>query len=241
MANCRTFPGGAATDRITATNAVNLSSTSRSYALWMNLAALDATARRALAQSSGNGEDIAVSNTINVRYSTSWSDTTVTWHTNSAPTTASWIVVSFAYNGSNVNNDPTIWFGSSSQAITLDTARSAGTLNTGNATPMFGNANTFDRCFNGSLAMSAAWNGYLLTQSDVVYLANGGPPCAISPANLLYYYPLDRGEQPESEQVSNNYGLLTGTTVGTGPVVVNSRCIGLKPAIGKRIVSLIYS
>jgi hypothetical protein len=221
--NCRTFPGSTNTDRIVSSSTVDLTSPLRSLAMWVNLNSLDATSRRCL---TNTFDDYSVSNLINFRVSQGFSDPmTVTWRTNAAPSTGSWLLIASAYDGSNVNNDPIVWFNSTTQTMILITARSVGTLNTGSATQYLGNVGTFDRCLDGSLSLVARWSGYLLTQTDVTNLAAGTAPCAIQPDKLILYYPFDQGQSPEYEYVSGNSGTVTGTTVGTGPTVSNVRCV----------------
>jgi len=225
--SCRTFPGGANTDVLTSSTTISLTDNLRSWCAWVNISSLDATRRRiAHAESGNNGDEYDLDNTNGFHTLQGFSGGYAGWKASTAfPTTGSWLFIALAFDGSSASNTPSIWFGNTAQSVTNFQA-SSGSLGTGSVGNQYiGNRGDGTRCFNGSIAMVARWEGYQLVQADVDQLAAGVAPCAIHLAYLFGYYPLDAGNSPEPDLVYGNNATVTGTTVGTGPSSVTTpRC-----------------
>lgn len=213
---CRTFAGGAATDRITSATTLLIGTTWSVYCRF-NTTTEDATVRRFLNLFDGANDTFLVAITTGViHFRATWTGGVAAW-TIVSPSTGAPHDMLWTYDAGATTNDPLCWLDGSSVTVTRVTGPT-GSWSPSAATIYLGNGSASNRCYNGSLLSVAVWPD-LRTGADAVALHAGAtaPPAIATPT---FYYPLDAGESPEIELMARNDGTVTGTTVGTGPVVV---------------------
>lgn len=220
---CRTFPGGAVTDNVE--ESVMFTPTPKvSYSFWVNLGTIPAGA--------------GITNVIMDSSDTFWPTTTNlfqmqanNWTLNNGnwnmanPSTGVWHHIGITYDYGSTANIPVMYLDGVSQSVTTINTPT-GAFTTGSQRVTIGNNDQpASLAFNGSVFGVARWGGILLSAAQMAALAAGQPPCSIAPGNMTHYYPLDQGESPEPDLVSGTAGVVTGSTVGTGPAAVTiARC-----------------
>jgi hypothetical protein len=224
--NSRVFPGGAATDNVVSTATITPAQLTCVF-IRFNITTLDATTRRMYDWSNGTvlvntliTSNIGTFSYVDGRFATSGG----TWTISPLSTGAEHDAL-LCHDAGNVANLPVIYIDGSSVTVTLSIAP-VGALSAVAQKVTIGNRTDLTRSFPGTVSTLAIWTGTLLSSAIATQLHNGMPPCRISTANLVMYYAID-GVSPEPEQVSQNNGTITATTVGTVTTsAYDQHCLG---------------
>ena len=138
------------------------------------------------------------------------------WQTTSTDVTLNqWVAIGLSYDSDSTSNDPIIYVGGASKAIT-ETATPTGSKANDSGTPLgIGNRSSTSTptiAMDGDVAETSFWD-VVLTADEFAALANGVSPNRIRRQNLVSYYPLYGIASPEPDlSGSANHGTVTGAT-----------------------------
>lgn len=164
------FDGGASTDKLSNASATT-SYTTMSQCVWLNVSAVDSTARRIHNAGASPLLDQAFIYTTNgLEFQAGWDGTIGAWYA-TAPSTSTWHLFCVTYDGSATTNDPIFYVDGASVSIT-EAAAPSGNKNTGTTEFSIGNRPAGDRAFNGSLDSFIRIHGTIWTANEVATMYN---------------------------------------------------------------------
>ncbi len=209
---------GTATTDIITTPAIASSSTNRSFCLWFNASAYDATVARRLLNHQSGGTltmDLRVDVAGNLSYIGGYAVTDGSWNA-PEPSTGSWHHVCVTHVATSSVNEPLIYIDGVSQTVTENT-NPGGAVDSATQTYLIGNTVAANRVFTGKIAEVAIWST-ILSGANVTSLYNSGSGArADTIGTPTAYYTLCGNASPEPDEMGGTAATVTGALATDHP------------------------